>query len=100
MYCSWLCHSQKSQYKVKIAAILGADIEARDKDGYNPLLLAASEGNAEAVEILLRSQADIFVIDKEERTVLYWAAMQNHKNVIDVIFRFLTFLGSRSNFKI
>ena len=64
-----------------------ADIEAKDKDGYNPLLLAASDGNAEAVDILLKMQADIFVLDKEERTVLYWAAMQNHKNVIDVLLK-------------
>ena len=64
-----------------------ADIEAKDKDGYNPLLLAASEGNAEAVDILLKLHADIFVIDKEDRTVLYWAAMQNHKNVIDVLLK-------------
>ena len=43
-----------------------------------------SLGNAEAVYVLLQTGANIFSIDKEDRTVLYWAAMQNHKNVIDV----------------
>ena len=41
-------------------------------------------GNAEAVYVLLQTGANIFSIDKEDRTVLYWAAMQDHKNVIDV----------------
>lgn len=41
-------------------------------------------GNAEAVHVLLQTGANIFSIDKEDRTVLYWAAMQDHKNVIDV----------------
>lgn len=63
----------------------GAHIETKDKDGYTPLLLAASEGNAEAVYVLLQSGANIFSIDKEDRTVLFWAAMHNHKNVIDVM---------------
>ena len=43
-----------------------------------------SLGNAEAVYVLLQTGANIFSIDKEDRTVLYWAAMQNHQNVIDV----------------
>ena len=62
----------------------GAQIETQDKNGYTPLLLAASEGNAEAVRVLLQSGANIFCMDKEDRTVLYWASMQNHKNVVDV----------------
>ena len=41
-------------------------------------------GNAEAVYVLIQTGANIFSIDKEDRTVLYWAAMQDHKNVIDV----------------
>ena len=61
-----------------------AQIETQDKNGYTPLLLAASEGNAEAVRVLLQSGANIFCMDKEDRTVLYWASMQNHKNVVDV----------------
>ena len=65
-------------------------IRPQDKNGYTPLLLAASEGNAEAVRVLLQSGANIFCMDKEDRTVLYWASMQNHKNVVDVRKKIIT----------
>ena len=51
---------------------------------YTPLLLAAVEGNSESVNILLENGADIYVQDKEDKTVLYWAAAQNHQNVLKV----------------
>ena len=51
---------------------------------YTALLLATVEGNSEAVEVLLRNGADIYVQDKDDKSVLYWAAAQNHQNVIKV----------------
>ena len=55
-----------------------------DSRSYTPLLLAAVEGNSEAVETLLKNGADLFVQDKDDRSVLYWAAAQNHQNVLKV----------------
>jgi ankyrin repeat protein len=46
--------------------------------------LAAVEGNSDAVEILLEHGADIYVQDKDDKSVLYWAAAQNHQNVLKV----------------
>ena len=51
---------------------------------YTPLLLASAEGNSEAVEMLLKNGADIYVQDKDDKSVLYWAAAQNHQNVLKV----------------
>ena len=55
-----------------------------DSHSYTPLLLAAVEGNSEAVETLLKNGADLFVQDKDDKSVLYWAAAQNHQNVLKV----------------
>ena len=54
------------------------------KLSYTALLRATVEGNSEAVEVLLRNGADIYVQDKDDKSVLYWAAAQNHQNVIKV----------------
>ncbi|XP_070332331.1 ankyrin repeat domain-containing protein 7 [Odocoileus virginianus] len=40
------------------------------KDGYTPLLLAIAENNAEMVEFLLKSEADVNASDKNQRTAL------------------------------
>ena len=48
--------------------------------------MASAEGNAEAVQILLKNEADIYVQDKDDKSVLYWAAAQNHQNVIKVLY--------------
>ena len=53
---------------------------------FTPLLLASAEGNAEAVEMLLKNGADIYVQDKDDKSVLYWAAAQNHQNVLKVAY--------------
>ena len=60
---------------------------------YTALLLAAVEGNSEAVEVLLRNGADIYVQDKDDKSVLYWAAAQNHQSVIRVCSSCEEYLG-------
>ena len=56
-------------------------------DNFTPLLLASAEGNAEAVELLLSHGADIFALDKEDKSALYWAAAQNHITVVEVLLK-------------
>ena len=34
--------------------------------------------------MLLKHGADIYVQDKDDKSVLYWAAAQNHQNVLRV----------------
>ena len=64
---------------------------------YTALLLAAVEGNSEAVEVLLRNGADIYVQDKDDKSVLYWAAAQNHQNVIKVCNSYEEYNGKIKN---
>ncbi len=46
--------------------------------------LAASEGKTDAVEVLLDEGADIFVVDREDRSVLYWTAAKNNDEGVKV----------------
>ncbi len=46
--------------------------------------MAAYEGNPEAVDMLLDHGANIYATDKEDKTVLYWAAASNKLNTIKV----------------
>ena len=55
------------------------------------------EGNSEAMEVLLRNGADIYVQDKDDKSVLYWAAAQNHQNVIKVCNSYEEYNGKIKN---
>ena len=52
----------------------GAHPDATDKDGFTPLLLAASEGQSDAVAALMLHGASLVVMDKNEKTAIYWSA--------------------------
>ena len=69
----------------------GAKIEKKDKDNFTPLLLAAAEGNSESVEVLLKNGANINVVEREDKSVLYWAAAQNHEQTVSVRFHILKY---------
>ena len=77
----------------------GARIDPKDKDNFTPLLMAACEGNADAVRMLLDNNADMYAIDKEDKSALYWAAAQNHVEAAQVrfIIRFCFGIGQRKH---
>ena len=64
-----------------------ANVGCSDKDNLTPLILAAAEGNAEAVGRLIQNGANIFSLDSEEKSALYWAAAQNHIKVVQVFLK-------------
>jgi hypothetical protein len=55
----------------------GADIEARDRDGYTPLLIAARNGTTDVLQVLLSRGAAPNARDKRGRTALHWTAELN-----------------------
>jgi len=51
-------------------------------EGRSPLHIAAWQGNASMVELLIRYGADVNAVDREQRTPLQSAAWQGHESVV------------------
>ncbi len=66
--------------------LAGADVNASDKGGYTPLMLAASNNQAACVALLAAHGA---ALDHAEPslgwTALIWAAKQGHRDAVQVL---------------
>jgi ankyrin repeat protein len=72
-----------SSEEVQKAVNAGANINARDKYGYTPLMDASyGNENPEVIEVLLESGAGINARDKDEGTHVKYAEEQNKNNTI------------------
>jgi hypothetical protein len=63
----------------------GADLNARDWEGYTPLTWAAQHGRRAVVEYLLTRFAQPNVVDRWGYTPLMWALQQGHTDVAAVL---------------
>ena len=63
----------------------GADIEARDDDGWNALMSASYYGQVAVVELLLDRGADIEARSNSGNTALSWASKKGHDEVAAVL---------------
>lgn len=64
---------------VVIQQLIGfnADINAKNNDGHTPLMLAVKNSHLKSVSLLLDRKADVNLIDKNNRTALFYA-LQNY----------------------
>jgi Raf kinase inhibitor-like YbhB/YbcL family protein len=62
----------------------GANLDAKDTDGWTPMIKAASAGHADIVRLLLEKGADMNVADSQGRTAWMYAAMGNHLEIADL----------------
>lgn len=62
----------------------GAALDLWDADAVTPLMIAACEGHEEVVALLIGLGARLDVVDKDDKSVLYHAAEQNHPVVVEV----------------
>ena len=62
----------------------GANIEARDRDFFTPLLCAAAYGRVDSAKALLDKNVNITATDYSERTAVYWAAKKNQPETLQV----------------
>lgn len=67
--------------RVKYLVGAGADIHARDWEGYTPLTWAAQHGRREVVDYLLTRYAQPNAVDRWGYTPLMWAVQQGHTDV-------------------
>lgn len=63
----------------------GADIHARDWEGYTPLTWAAQHGRADVANYLLSRYAQPNAVDRWGYTPLMWAVQQGHTNVAGML---------------
>ena len=65
-----------------------ADVNAADKDGATPLLLAAESGHAAVVELLLKHQADVNAANTYGSTPLHFAALKGSIAVVELLLNY------------
>ena len=70
---------------VKQHLAAGAEVNAKDEDGWTPLHLAAKEGHKEIAELLIDKGADVNAGEEEAYTPLDHATLWGHKETSDLI---------------
>jgi 1,4-alpha-glucan branching enzyme len=81
----WINVEIQQRFPGKISIAEGADINAKDKNGATPLILAANANNTEVAELLIAKGADINVKDKNSNTLLHWAASKGYMKVAELL---------------
>jgi ankyrin repeat protein len=76
-----LAASQNCVDTVRLLLDKGADVNAKDHDGWTPLIKAASGGLTDLARLLLERGADMDVVDKLERTASMYAALPGHEAI-------------------
>jgi len=65
----------------------GANVNAKDADGWTPLIKAAQAGHADTVQLLMDHGADMTAADSNGRTAWMFAAMGGHTDIADIFKR-------------
>jgi ankyrin repeat protein len=63
----------------------GADVNAKDDDGWTPLFYAADEGHKEIAELFIAAGADVNAKTGRGFTPLYMAASGGHKEIVELL---------------
>ena len=72
-------------------------LNATDEDGNTSLMLAAGNGDAKAVAVLLRRGADVTVCDNAYQTALHFSAALFHYEVLAMLLEHTVQLGNLGN---
>ncbi|KAG1661213.1 Transient receptor potential cation channel subfamily A member 1 [Nymphon striatum] len=70
-----------------LPVVLGAKLEAKDRDGYTPLLWATCNGHPEVVSTLINQGADVTATDKCEKTAIFISAEENRYKVLEELMK-------------
>ena len=70
---------------VKQHLAAGTDVNAKDDNGWTPLLLAVEESHKEIAELLILKGANVNAKNQNEVTPLHWAAARGHKEIVELL---------------
>jgi len=86
-----LINASMKGYKDIIKLILdtGADINARDQDGWTALIWSIIEGHKDVTELLINRGADINTISLDSYAALIELAIQGHQDVVELISNYI-----------
>lgn len=73
--------NNKNRKKIREMILNGADVNAKDKDGWTALMLATDNKDFKTVELLLKLGADIDLQNDEGQTALMIAALIDEKDI-------------------
>jgi len=59
-------------------------LERRDKDNFTPLLMAATYGHADTIDLLLKKRADYEAVEKNEKTAIYLCSEEDNLEALKV----------------
>jgi ankyrin repeat protein len=65
----------------------GAHKNATDADHFTPLLVATATGKTKTIEQLLKLGAAVDIVDKDDRSVVYWAAVKGNADALAALLR-------------
>lgn len=60
-------------------------INAKDKDGYTLLHIAAMHGRKDVADLLIKNGAEIDARDKDDRTPLHWAHVYGYREIVELL---------------
>ena len=66
----------------------GSNIEAKDRLGRRPLMVAASMSNIKAMNALLNKGANILAKDEDKSTALHFASLWSDRNGLELLLKF------------
>lgn len=86
-YSVLLCHAAACDNPAAVRTLInkGLDVEYRNKDGFTPLVNAATYGMVENVEVLLQAGANPDAVTLKGRTALMEAALNDQCEVVSIL---------------
>ncbi len=82
-----LCKNGQFDTAIQFLAQLpnGANVNIQDENGLSPMHLAASNGNIEMVNSLLKKGADINIKDNQDRSPMHFAALNGKTDMVQFL---------------